>query len=362
MRRIHGMIAEVDDLMSNRADFRTYRLRMVPRVHRLTLIEMQDIFMNLTVPELILEKLKLVNLDKDVEFRLNETYPRREFIAQYGESDFAFTCRLAEHLGISFYFDHADGRDKLVFTDQPWGFQRLENAETIYFRGRGEEREVYELEAQRRLIPNYYVVRDYNYRMPQLDLTSEYELPSGYAGGVIEDGNHFKTPAEGKLLAKVRAEEREATQLVYLGKSDICKLGAGMRCTLDDHPDSAALDLLIVEVEHEVRLVVAGGGRQADEKTYVNTFRATPGARTYRPPRITPKPRIAGLVTGIIDGGELGAGDGKYARLDDQGRYTVRFLFDATAGTGRGRPASRPVRMAQNYVGARRLPGSRCVG
>ena len=197
------------------------------------------------------------------------------------------------------------------------------------------------------MIPAYYAVNDYNYRTPQLDLTAEHELAGGFAGGVIEFGAHHKTPEEGQTLARVRAEERLATQLVYTGRSAVPALGAGMRFTLADHPDLGTVELLVTEIEHRASQVVTGMGSE-DDPGYVNTFRAIPADRAFRPPRVTPKPRIAGLVTGIVDAGPIG-GTPKYAQLDAQGRYTVRFLFDTTPPGER--PASRPVRMIQNHAG-----------
>ena len=347
VRRLHGIVAEVDDLLAGHADLRVYRLRVVPRAFALTLVETQDIFMGASVPEIIEQKLAAVNLGGAVELRLEGQYARREFVVQYKESDLAFVSRLAEHLGISFFFEHGDAGEKMVFTDHPGGFARVDEGTPIVFHPRGEQRDVFALEAKRRMIPAYYAVRDYNYRTPLLDLTSEHELPAGFAGGVIEFGTHHKTPVEGDALAKVRAEERLAGQLVYTGRSTVAALGAGMRFTIKDHPDLGSIELLVTEVEHRAEQVVAGFGHQG-EPGYVNTFKAIPADRTYRPARLTPRPRIAGLVTGIVDAGPVG-GTPKYAQLDEQGRYMIRFLFDTTAPGER--PASRPVRMLQNHVG-----------
>src|SRR5580700_6409055 len=46
LRRIHGMVSTIDDLLDSEPMFRTYRLRVHPRAHRLTLVETQDIFLN----------------------------------------------------------------------------------------------------------------------------------------------------------------------------------------------------------------------------------------------------------------------------------------------------------------------------
>ncbi len=357
IRRVHGMIAEVDDLLASLTDLRAFRVRVVPRLHRTNLIETLDIFMTtgqsgitslgVTVPEIIQAKLKLVDLDKDAELRLVGEYPKREFVVQYKETDLAFLSRLCEHVGISFFVEHKDGRDVLVFTDHQGGFPVLESPEPIYYRARGEARDVFHLEAKHRLIPKVYVERDYNYRHPLVDLTSDpHTVKVGFGGGVVEYGAHFDTKEEGTRLAKIRAEERLATQLVFTGKSDLPALAAGSKITIEGHPFYERLDLLLTEVEHKVSQVVAASGDEG-EHSYVNTFHAVPADRAYRPPRVTPKPRIHGLLTGIIDPGPQGTE--RIAQIDDQGRYTVRFLFDTSAPGER--PASHPVRMAQNHAG-----------
>jgi type VI secretion system secreted protein VgrG len=347
VRRIHGMIVEVDDFLASHAEFRPYRVRIAPRAHRLTLVETQDIFMNVSVPEIIKSKLALLDLgDADVEMRLTGVYPPREFVVQYKESDLAFVSRLAEHLGISFFFEHRDGKDVMVFTDHAAGFRRIDGGEAVLFRGGGDERFVHQLVIERRLVPRFFAVRDYNYRTPLVGLAAEHALEDGYAGGVIEHGGHFKTQDEGKALAIVRAEERQASQLVYAGKSEVARFIAGSRVRLEGHPDLAPTDLLIVEVEHEASITVAGSGVQA-ARTYQNRFRAIPADRTYRPRRTTPRPKIAGLVTGIIDGGQNSGSS--TAQIDEQGRYLVRFLFDSTPRTGQA--PSRRIRMAQEHVG-----------
>ncbi len=347
VRRLRGIVAEVDDLLASHADLRVYRLRVVPRAFALSLVETQDIFMGLSVPDLIKAKLETVNLSDGVELRLTGAYAPREFVVQYKESDLAFVSRLAEHLGISFFFEHGDAGEKMVFTDHADGFGHSEDSKPVPFQARGEKRNVFALEAKRRMIPTFYAVCDYNYRKPLLDITAEHELSTGFAGGVIEYGTHHKTLEEGTAQATVRAEERQSAQLVYTGRSAVPTLSAGARFTLDNHADLGSIELLVTEVEHQASQVVTGFA-PPETPGYFNTFRAIPADRTYRPARVTPRPRIAGLITAIVDAGAVG-GTPKYAQLDPEGRYSVRFLFDTTP---RGeQPTSRPVRMLQNHAG-----------
>ena len=347
VRRLHGVVAEVDDLLAGHADVRVYRLRVVPRAFSLSLVETQDIFMGLSVPDLIKAKLEATNLSDGVELRLTGEYAAREFVVQYKESDLAFVSRLAEHLGISFFFEQGEAGETMIFTDHGSGFGRTDEGRPVAYRAHGAKLDVFALEAKRRMIPTFYAVCDYNYRKPLLDITGEHEVPTGFAGGVIEYGTHHKTLEEGTALSAVRAEERQSTQLVYTGQSTVPTLAAGARFTLDSHPDLGSIELLVTEVEHRASQVVAGFG-PPEVPGYFNTFRAIPADRTYRPARVTPRPRIAGLITAIVDAGAVG-GTPKYAQLDAEGRYSVRFLFDTTPPGER--PASRPVRMLQNHAG-----------
>ena len=47
------------------------------------------------------------------------TYKKRKYRVQYGESDFAFMCRMLEDAGISFYFEQQGEETKLVLSDAP---------------------------------------------------------------------------------------------------------------------------------------------------------------------------------------------------------------------------------------------------
>jgi type VI secretion system secreted protein VgrG len=344
VRRFAGIVAEIDDRFSSEPRHRSYALRFVPRAHRLAMVETQEIFTEVSVPDLVRQKLELVQLGDSLDLALAKGYPKRDFIVQYRETDLDFLRRLTEHLGISFYFDQREGGERLVFTDHQGGFRRPDE-DALPFRRRGEERDVFELQGKRRIVPAVYAVHDYNYRTPHLDLSANDEVKDGYAGGVVEYAGHFKTPDEAAALAKVRAEERQSTQYVYTGRSDLPGLAAGTRRTLVDHPTLGKVDLLVVEVEHEAEQMI--DGLPAGRPGYRNVFKAVPADQTYRPPRGTPRPRMYGLASAIIDAGQP---DGsKYARLDDQGRYLVRFVFDTGAGD-KQRP-SKLVRMAQPHAG-----------
>ena len=347
VRRVHGMIEAVRDRLETEAEYRSYRLRIVPRIRRLALVETLDVFTDMSVVQIAKKKLELVGLDDAVDDRLLDNYPVRDFVVQYKETDLDFVSRLLEHLGISYVFRHDDVQDRVVFVAAAGPFPPLDRE--VHYRGGGEPSEVHRIEARTAVIPSGYVVHDYNYRTPSLDLTGVHESSLGYAGAIVEYGNHTKNVAEATNLAKVRAQELEAKQLVYEGDSSLMVLNAGACFRLLDHRHIED-ELLLVSVEHHMTqpAMMSGGANPEESPVYRNSFEAIPAGRTFRPPRATARPRISGVVTGIIEQ-PIGACN-RYPLIDEHGRYTVRFLFD-TAEPGE-RKASHPVRLAQLSAGS----------
>lgn len=347
--RIHGMIASIDDHLDTETDYGTYRLRLVPRAHRSTLVEVQEVFLNKSVPDILREKLERAGLTgDDVELRLGESYPPREFVVQYRESDWAFICRLAEHYGITFFFDHAGDKDKLVFTDQN-RFSPIEGDAAVAFRRRGERRDIHALSVTTKMIPASYLVQDYHYLTPQLDITGSHDLPDAYAGGVIEYGSHHATPGEGAALARVRAEERGATRSVIRGASDVVRLRGGARFTVEGHPKLGGVEIYVTHVEHHALQSALSHGADASKRRYENTFVALPMSVPFRPPRVTPKPKIVGVIPAVVEPHPDNV-IGHHAEIDAMGRYTVRFFFDPSPLGARSK-STLPVRMAQPHAG-----------
>src|SRR5262249_44689801 len=101
-RRLHGIVAEVEDVSADDVSRPSYRRHGVPRAFALTLVHTQDIYLNHSVPDIVKAKLAAVSLGGAMQMRLAGESPAREFVVQYKESDLAFVSRLTEHLGISF--------------------------------------------------------------------------------------------------------------------------------------------------------------------------------------------------------------------------------------------------------------------
>jgi type VI secretion system secreted protein VgrG len=348
-RRIHGMVWSVRRRVAVADERPIYRLELVPRLCRATLVETQQIFMNLSVPGVIAQKLALIGLEGDDVSLVNlGSYPIREFIVQYRESDLAFCSRLAEHVGISYYFEHGEQSERLIFSDGPGGFGAAGQVETIRLAERVDAwQRVQRLDVVERVIPSNIVVYDYNYRRPDLDLVARSRIESGHGGGIVEYGGHTKTDEESAELARIRAEEILSKRIELRGESTIVNLCAGGHTLIEAPPAATGLvedtPVLIAWVRHE--LCASGDG----PARYRNEFVAHLRDHCFRPSRRTPRPRIHGYVTAVVQG-LPGAVGGAPAALDEEGRYVVQFHFDGIFGSGAAR-TSRPVRMAQPFGG-----------
>ncbi|MDH5693153.1 MAG: type VI secretion system tip protein VgrG, partial [Gammaproteobacteria bacterium] len=199
--------------------------------------------------------------------------------------------------------------------------------------------------------PNKVVISDYNYRKPTTPLKATASIESNGVGLLSEYGSHFKTPDEGEVLAKIRAEEISARKNIYTGASDCAYFRVGHVFTLAGHYREASnQEYLITKVRHEGALedlsTLKPGTTHMESTSYRNSFSALPLSMAYRPQRATPIPKLYGIMNAHIDG----AGEGDYAEIDEFGRYKVVMPFDLTS-TGGGK-ASRYIRMAQPSSGS----------
>jgi len=360
-RQIHGMVACAEESFAVSVDHEQFELLIVPHVWQLTTIMLQEVYIDQSVPDLIRRKFARANLGKegtDFEFQLHGNYPKIPFIIQYQESDFDFISRLAEDVGISYYFVHSDqseevATDKIVFCDFLEAFPGI--ASTTFERS-GQKVGLYELGWLANLVPYKYAVRDYNYESPQVDLTGVTEAKGngGVMGATIEYGNHFESPAEATSLVEVRAEEAACHQSIYKGRSDLLTFSAGRCFSIEDYPKVSDA-LLLVELHHEFIQTVQSHDGHDDDRFYLNSFEAIPRDRNYRPPRVTPVPKMPGVVTGFIVSESTTCRNTlpstAAADIDDQGRYLVEFHLDTPGDSSAAVPSKR-IRMAQPCSGA----------
>src|SRR5690606_32607984 len=101
LRVLRGVISECSDVQTDETSLMRYRLKLVPRLWLSSLVQLIDIYMDMTVGELIAHKLDALGFEPgaDFELRLSSDYLEREFVVQYEETDLAFLMRQTEHFG-----------------------------------------------------------------------------------------------------------------------------------------------------------------------------------------------------------------------------------------------------------------------
>jgi type VI secretion system secreted protein VgrG len=352
--RFHGIVARFEQ-RDQGPEFVHYTALVVPRIYALNLTIQSQIFQDKNVKTIIEDVLKQNNLtpDEDFALKLTRDYAVREYVVQYQESDLTFIRRLMEHYGIFFFFEHGEKKEKLVIADSRDAYKPIPGGTEVPFRDArlvspgGEA--VGSFVFRHQIQPAKVKLKDYNYRKPALEVAAEAAAAAKGTGTVYEYGHHMKDPDEGGRLAQVRSEEHTCREKTFVGEGAVRGFRAGATFKLQDHFRAANnQEYLLVEVEHigrQLGIVGAASGGRADRPSYTNRFQAIPAGVLFVPRRITPRPRIYGVMHAKVDA----ASSGRYAELDDQGRYKVKVPFDLSeAKDGK---ASRFIRMAQPYGG-----------
>ncbi|MCU6426414.1 type VI secretion system tip protein VgrG [Enterobacter sichuanensis] len=337
VRQINGVITSFARLKSS-ADEALYECVLE---HDLALLDRNyrsAVYMNVTVPELVTQLMKEsrqfegYNIDFD---QLSRSYPRREMVIQWKETDLQFIRRLLAEAGIWFRFENHDkvqGETVVIFGD---GGRRyvFSDKKLPYVRHSGmtsHEEYITELEEQYDLIPENVLVRTYNFRnpsSPQADKTIfDNDIPDGitrgkqyhYADHYLEDGDFYGEEAEtASFCARLRYERLLNKQSVLGGTtSDPALLPGVMFHPTGDIPDGFKHGFLVTTM-------TLSGSRAQHYRAilkgipYLNSY-------SYRPEYL-PRPVIAGTVPGRVAAINR---DHTYAGVDARGRYRVKFDFD----------------------------------
>jgi type VI secretion system secreted protein VgrG len=310
-----------------------YRLRIGPKLLRLANVVQNRIFQARSVPDVV--KAVLDEHEVDARLSLSGSYPARDYVTQYAETDLAFVRRLLAEEGIWWRFEHADGGHTLVLADAPSALAAAAAPVPLRAGGGAERGEhVARLDALHAVTSGKTTLRDFDLERPQLDLTGQkgqgalevYEYPGGYTQA-----------QDGTRLAGLRLEARSVPAALWAGAGNALAVVPGAKVEIDGGPT-----LGVVRVTHSAAQEGAAGTVVKGAR-YDNAFVAVDAATPWRPP-VRPRPRM-GIQTATVTGPA-----GEEIHVDRHGRIKVQLHWDR-----KGKKDDRSscwVRVAQPWAGA----------
>lgn len=312
-RSLDALVAEIQQLPAD-ATAERYQLVLRPWLWWLTLASNNRVFQNLATSDIVTTVFKAHGFT-DFRLSLTGSYEPREYCVQYGETDFAFVSRLLEEEGIFWFFTHEEGKHTLVLADSNDAFPPIPNGPEVPHLGQGiGVRELHGIRAAQyclQAVAGTYSATDYEFTTPSTSLYSQAQAEAGPRAQYEHPGG-YTAKARGDALTKQRVDGLRSQEKRLIGESDCRWLVPGHWFTLTGHDDASLnIDWVLTSVTHE-----------ADHEHYRNRFEAIPKATAYRPPRITPKPRMHTQTARVV--GKAG----EEIWTDQYGRIKIQFPWD----------------------------------
>ncbi len=369
----YGIVDDLDIRMSVESGVEHHtvhaRARVVPAFRLLDQQVDTRLFMGKTVIEILREVLQPAlaeyQREVDVESFIKGEYNARDYCVQFRESTFAFCSRLLEEEGIAYLFVANDDEqvERLVLIDNNADYQAVElllpgpvpivlnRAETL------DRESIQRFDWRQTRTPNRVLTRGYNRKVPGQFDEGEAGREDPHNPSVreqffdddrrqitddpVNDANaeSFTGAAleQRGPLARLIHERHALEASIASGQSNAIGFTSGRVFTLGEHPVAtlAEHEFLITSVRHQGRAGVDG---------YSNSFEAIPRELAFRPARVTPRPRVHGVQTGVVVGPNV---DEIYT--DPHGRVRVKFHRDRHSGDDEH--ASIWIPVAQSWAG-----------
>ena len=358
---VHGVITDFRRI-SGSADQAKYQvilepfIKLLDRQHR-----SHRFFVNKSVPEVVTEVLQEHGLKGwEFEFRLKKTYPKREQINQYQESDLQFIQRLLAEVGIFYFFTlQPDTQTEVVHFGDSQAALTFDKTLVINSpSGMNDNRadSVWGLNVTHNVAEASVTTKAYNHREAQYLLQSApADMTHGDGDGInygevyhyhfrhLERGDKIDpVPETANFYARLGHERYLAEQVRITGNSTDATLAPAQVLTITDSLPPTLPALL----RNPVLLTCVGFSASRKDALQV-VLKGVPYSEVicWRP-QLLPRPKITGTMTARVTSAKEGD---IYAWQDASGMYRVKF--DADRDDKNPGQESMPVRLAKPYSG-----------
>lgn len=358
---VHGVITDFRRILGS-ADQAKYQvilepfIKLLDRQHR-----SHRFFVNKSVPEVVTEVLQEHGLKGwEFEFRLKKTYPKREQINQYQESDLQFIQRLLAEVGIFYFFTlQPDTQTEVVHFGDSQAALTFDKTLAINSpSGMNDNRadSVWGLNVTHNVAEASVTTKAYNHREAQYLLQSApADMTHGDGDGInygevyhyhfrhLERGDKIDpVPETANFYARLGHERYLAEQVRITGNSTDATLAPAQVLTITDSLPPTLPALL----RNPVLLTCVGFSASRKDALQV-VLKGVPYSEVicWRPP-LLPRPKVTGTMTARVTSAKEGD---IYAWQDASGMYRVKF--DADRDDKNPGQESMPVRLAKPYSG-----------
>lgn len=317
------------------------------------------IFQDKNVIEIVEEVFSHYSGIAEFSVELDDSYARREYCAQFEESDLNFINRLLEEEGIWYYFryeysqDEGKDKDVMVITDRqqfekmPDGYDRIPFLENTTD---GLQEGIQAIHRSRKVRPNEVVLRDYDYLHPGNNLQVDQEAPESGLPRVRLEWYDYATgysdTSQGEKLARLRLQMMQSERQLLQGESNVLGLRPGYAFTLTRHPDvtrNRGFKLIEAHYTYDQGGDDSASGLAARSEVSCKIIALNDDVPN-RPRMLTPRPAVSGLQSATVVGPP-----GSEVYTDNHARIRVHFHWDRYKTTEED--SSCWVRVAQAWAG-----------
>jgi len=353
-RVVQGIITGFEVLQET-GDQTHFAVTLSSRLALLAHTRRSAVWQNVSVTELVERVLRSHGLEgADFEFRLERTYPVRELITQWRETDLQFIQRILAEDGIWFRtgVNTTTGLDTVTFADSQLYYQFDVNLpyrepSALYD---GAVEAVWDARVWHHTVTGSVATRDYNYRTASMPMDATVSVRNEavtigehyrYLAPYREAGDDTTSEPEtesGAFYARIQHEHALNNAIRLHLFSNASHLTPGMVLETGDSG--------VLELKEGMVITLATFRAARDTRLHVSVWGMPWSEQFCFRPEPIPRPLIAGTLTARVESDEK---NGTYAHLDETGRYRVKLDFsreDAEPGYN-----SLWVRQARPYAG-----------
>jgi len=330
-RHLNGHVTRFG-ISGQRGSYYVYAATVRPWLWFLTRTSDCRIFQEMTVPDIV----KKVFGDHSVasfEFKLFRSYRTWTYCVQYRETDYNFVARLLEHEGIYWYFEHSDGKHKLILVDSQSAHDAAPGLKELpYVEDRStvnpDTEYISDWRFARQVTTGKTAATSYDFERPSVKLDTNDKEARKYDLSDYEifdwQGDYVKKP-DGQQWTEDRLDELQTTYEPLHGMSNAHGIEVGRLLKMLKHPrEDQNAEFLVTALSMNAQVTAYESGGEAG--TFQCDFSAIPSKQQYRPPRRTPKPFVQGPQSAVVTGPS-----GEEIYTDKYGRVKVQFHWDREA-------------------------------